>query len=62
MGTKMIFYMQRCETSAALCGHVLFAVKLLNRQYHCNFMMFFGMMFGQGQNNSNIFNVIFATG
>lgn len=27
----------------------------------CNFMMFFGMIFGQGQNNSNSINVIFAT-
>jgi TolA-binding protein len=27
----------------------------------CNFMMFFGMMFGQGQNNWNSINVIFAT-
>jgi len=34
---------------------------MLNKMLKCNFMMFFGMIFGQGQNNSNSINVIFAT-
>jgi TolA-binding protein len=34
---------------------------MLNKTGKCNFMMFFGMIFGQGQNNSNSINVIFAT-
>jgi TolA-binding protein len=34
---------------------------MLNRADKCNFMMFFGMMFGHGQNNWNSINVIFAT-